>query len=77
MRQCLVPLAVFVLAFHLFSGPAHAESIRGRVVDQSGDPVEGVMVSAIDTQHRKWTSVFSQKDGSFAISGLRLSLLHI
>ncbi len=46
-------------------------SIRGRVVDASNDGVEGVMVSAIDDDQRKWTSVFTQKDGSFAISGLR------
>ncbi|MEL7337361.1 MAG: hypothetical protein AAFN70_14295, partial [Planctomycetota bacterium] len=29
------------------------------------------MVSAIDDQQRKWTSVFSQKDGAFEITGLR------
>jgi putative heme-binding domain-containing protein len=53
------------------TGPVHAETIRGTVSDQDGRPVEGVMVSAIDDEHRKWTSVFSQHDGSFAISGLR------
>ncbi len=47
------------------------QSIRGTVVDTSGTGVEGVMVSAVDDQHRKWTSVFTQKDGSFAIAGLR------
>ncbi|MEM9643861.1 MAG: carboxypeptidase-like regulatory domain-containing protein, partial [Planctomycetota bacterium] len=52
-------------------GPVQAESIRGRIVDQAGKPVEGVMVSAIDDEHRKWVSVFSQKDGSFEITGLR------
>ena len=29
------------------------------------------MVSAIDDEHRKWTSVFSKNDGSFVITGLR------
>jgi virginiamycin B lyase len=53
------------------TGPAQAETIRGTVSDQAGRPVEGVMVSAIDDEHRKWTSVFSQYDGSFSISGLR------
>lgn len=48
-----------------------ASSIRGRVVDSSGNGVEGVMVSAIDDDQRKWTSVFTQKDGTFAVSGLR------
>ncbi len=64
-------LAGFVLALLLFSSAANAETIRGKVVDQSGKPVEGVMVSAIDEDHRKWTSVFTQKNGSFAISDLR------
>ena len=71
MKHCLTSLAGCVLALHLFSGQVDAETIRGRVVDRSGDPIEGVMVSAIDSEHRKWTSVFTQKDGSFAISGLR------
>ena len=53
------------------SGSAQAEFIRGTIVDESGKPIEGVMVSAIDDDHRKWTSVFSQKDGSFEITGLR------
>lgn len=29
------------------------------------------MVSAIDDEHRKWTSVFTRQDGSFVIDGLR------
>jgi len=45
--------------------------IEGRVVDSAGKGIEGVMVSAIDDEHRKWISVFSQKDGSFSVSGLR------
>ena len=53
------------------TGPVHAETIRGTVSDQDGRPVEGVIVAAIDDEHRKWTSVFSQHDGSFVISGLR------
>ena len=52
-----------------FSSAANtsAETIRGKVVDASGKPIEGVMVSAIDDEHRKWTSVFTQKNGSFEI----------
>jgi hypothetical protein len=53
------------------TGPVHAETIRGTVEDQAGRAVEGVMVSAIDDEHRKWTSVFTQEDGSFAIDSLR------
>ncbi len=67
----LVLLAALVSALFLFGGHVDAETIRGKVVDQSDKPIEGVMVSAIDAEHRKWTSVFTQKDGSFAISGLR------
>jgi len=71
MKPRLVSLAGFLLALQFCCGAADAETIRGRVVDQFGDPIEGVMVSAIDDEHRKWTSVFTQKDGWFAISGLR------
>ena len=46
-------------------------SIEGRVVNSAGSGVEGVMVSAVDAEHRKWTSVFTQQDGSFSISNLR------
>ena len=45
--------------------------ISGRILDAQGKAIEGVMVSAIDDEHRKWTSVFSKKDGSFSISGIR------
>ena len=75
--KLLTSFATAVLAFMLvLEGSASASepkghSIRGRVVNASNDGVEGVMVSAIDDEQRKWTSVFTQKDGSFAISGLR------
>ena len=48
-----------------------AESIRGQVVDSSGEGLEGVMVSAFDEERRQGTSVFSRADGSFVIDGLR------
>ncbi len=64
-------IAACVYAFSIFSGTLSAETIRGTVSDEAGKPVEGVMVSAIDDEHRKWTSVFTQKDGTFAIDGLR------
>ena len=47
------------------------DSIQGRVVDSAGSGVEGVMVSAVDDEQRKWTSVFTQQDGSFSIPNLR------
>ncbi len=71
MKQSSISLVGSVLAFFLFSGPIDAEMILGRVVDQSGKPIEGVMVSAIDAEYRKWTSASTPKDGSFEISGLR------
>ena len=48
-----------------------AEAIRGQVVDESGESLEGVMVSAFDHDRQQSTSVFSQADGSFVIDGLR------
>ena len=71
----LVPLLclsfLIVVDVNASDADATGHSIRGLVVDSSGDGVAGVMVSAIDDEHRKWTSVFTQKDGSFQISGLR------
>ena len=64
-------LGGFASALFLFNGPISAETIRGKVIDQAGQSIEGVMVSAIDAEHRKWTSVFTQRDGSFEITGLR------
>jgi hypothetical protein len=61
----------FAATLFLFANAVNAASIRGKVVDQAGQSVAGVMVSAIDDEHRKWTSVFSQQDGSFEITGLR------
>lgn len=69
--RCFAILAGFASAIFLFNGETSAETIRGKVVDQAGQHIEGVMVSAIDAEHRKWTSVFTQQDGSFEISGLR------
>jgi hypothetical protein len=50
---------------------SQAATIQGTVVNEKNMPVEGVMVSAIDAEHRKWTSVFTKPDGSFTIDGLR------
>ena len=61
----------FLFGITSFASEVQTRSIEGRVVESSGNGIEGVMVSAIDDEHRKWTSVFTQKDGSFAISGLR------
>ena len=47
------------------------KSIAGRVVNSAGGGVEGVMVSAIDEDQRKWISVFTNSDGSFSIPNLR------
>ena len=60
-----------LVLFLFITQTSTADDIRGKVVDKDDQPVEGVMVSAIDDEHRKWTSVFSQKDGSFKIEGLR------
>ena len=63
-------VAVLAALFALVS-PVAAKSLTGKVTDPKGSPMGGVMVSAFDEEHRKWISVFSQKDGSFTIDGLR------
>ncbi len=49
---------------------AQAESIQGKVTDANGKAMQGVMVSAFNDQHKSSTSVFTQADGSYVISGL-------
>jgi len=51
--------------------PQAGKSIRGKVVNAAGKAMAGVMVSATDEERRQTTSVFSQTDGSFAVTGLR------
>ncbi|MCZ6772920.1 MAG: carboxypeptidase regulatory-like domain-containing protein, partial [Proteobacteria bacterium] len=65
--------SVAAMALVLCVSVAHvdAATIRGKVVDASGKPMEGVTVSAFDEAHQKSISVFSQADGSFTIDGLR------
>lgn len=75
MKTCISLLCIPLLSVAAVILPmavtGNAESISGSIVDTSGKPVSGVMVSAIDDEHRKWTSVFTQEDGTFEISGLR------
>lgn len=52
-------------------------SLGGKVVDGAGKGIGGVMVSAIDGEHRKWTSVFTRPDGSFSINDLRDTPYHV
>ena len=72
-QSCIFLLLVLVVSNSspVFAAETSEWSISGRVVDSSGKGIEGVMVSAIDDEHRKWISVFSKKDGSFTVSGLR------
>lgn len=75
MSKLLTSVAAGFVAFSFgvasCASEAGTHSIEGRVVDTTGKGVGGVMVSAIDDEQRKWTSVFTQKDGAFTISGLR------
>jgi virginiamycin B lyase len=71
-------LALYALSWLLFSSLCAAEakelanaSLSGVILDSSGQGIGGVMVSAIDEEQRKWTSVFSRSDGSFRVEGLR------
>lgn len=63
--------AATLLAVLALSWPSGAAVISGKVVDASGKPMEGVTVSAFDPEREMSVSVFSQKDGSFTIDGLR------
>ncbi|MEC9095171.1 MAG: carboxypeptidase-like regulatory domain-containing protein, partial [Planctomycetota bacterium] len=64
---------IFIIALFQASylGAAGKSSISGKVLDINGAGLEGVMVSAVDEENRKWVSVFTQKDGTFSITGLR------
>lgn len=70
MKKCL-PLLLWLAVGLSIDSSVDAAAISGTVVDAAGKPLEGVMVSAIDDDHRKWISVFSADDGSFRITGLR------
>ena len=64
---CLVTMGNIITSAKDTSG----KSISGKIVDTSGQGVAGVMVSAIDDEQRKWISVFTDQDGTFAVEGLR------
>ncbi len=59
------------LAMSLSLAPAYAESITGTVLNASGKPMEGVMVSAFDPSREQSVTVFSQADGTYTLEGLR------
>ncbi len=79
----IIGLIVYGLVFSHFGlaaleasdPPGH--TIEGQVLDSTGKGIEGVMVSAIDDGHRKWTSVFTGQDGKFAVTGLRDTDHHV
>jgi hypothetical protein len=56
---------------------AQAETIRGKVTDVAGEPMEGVMVSAFDSVHNKSISVFTKANGIYAIENLRSVTWHV
>ena len=60
----------FVALLFLSSSWTHAVDVSGTVVDESGNPLSGVMISAIDETAAKSVSVFSSVDGRFKIDGL-------
>lgn len=66
-----IGFAALSLAFLVSITDAGGATIRGKVVSQSGEAMEGVMVSAFDQDRRQITSVFSQVDGLYVIDGLR------
>ena len=62
--------AFFLAVLFSTSMPALAIDVSGIVVDETGNPMRGVMVSAIDSDLGKSESVFSATDGQFRIDGL-------
>ena len=70
-------LVCLVLGFASQASATETNALAGRIVDESGKGVAGVMVSAIDDEHRKWISVFTGDDGTFSINGLRSVNHHV
>ncbi len=64
-------VAAMALVLCVSMAHAYAGTISGKVTDDAGKAMEGVMVSAFDEDRQQSTSVFSQADGSFTIDGLR------
>ena len=62
---------VFVLAITASAILTEAKDISGKVTAQNGKGMSGVFVSAHDEENRKSIGVFTTKDGSFTIDGLR------
>lgn len=48
-----------------------SKSIQGSVVDESGKPLAGVMITATDGEAEKAITVVTQPDGTFQLKGLR------
>lgn len=66
-------IGLCVCALAVWSAPSWAgggASISGVVVDEAGNPLQGVHVSAWDPSIDMNVTVFSQEDGSFSIKGL-------
>ena len=64
---------VSVVALMLCLSPVSSwagERVEGIVTDASGDPLRGVMVSAISDDRQKSISVFSGEDGRFEIENI-------
>ena len=70
-------LVAIAVALSTLDTQASAETIRGKVTDASGEAIEGVMISAFDEDRKLSTSVFSQRDGSFIIDGLRDTVFQV
>ena len=64
-------VTVMALTLCVSMAPVDAATITGKVSDASGKAMEGVLVSAFDTEREMNITVSSQKDGSFKIDGLR------
>ena len=74
---CIASIFLFLSCTAASADEPTGNAIAGKILDESGNGVAGVMVSAIDDEHRKWTSVFTGADGTFSINGLRSVNHHV
>lgn len=63
-------MSLAAAALMAIAAPAFAASLQGVVTDDSGAPLAGAMVSAIDTELEKSITVFTDTDGKYEINGL-------
>ena len=54
--------------------PATSRTVTGQVVDDSGTPLEGALVSLVDTKTKEKLSYFTKKDGRYVFDDLSFTV---